>query len=121
MSGALDSFRNYQYLLMTGAPVQLKRYTSEVLMVCTTGLNLMLLPTRVFVPSKISEMSFRWYQAARYSVFMNQPGELMPKKFRLFSTPPPTNQPLRLKLSVWTPTGRPLRSNIEVPDQWEPV
>jgi hypothetical protein len=70
---------------MIGAPVQLKRYTSEVLMVCTTGLNLMSLPTRVFVPSLSSEMSFRWYQAARYSVFMNQPGELVRGRLRQLS------------------------------------
>ena len=51
---------------------------------------------------------------------MNQPGAVMPKMFRLFSTPPPMNQPLRLKLSVCLATGAPLKSNSVKPDQWEP-
>ena len=33
-------------------------------------------------------------------------GSEMPKMFRLFSTPPPTNQPSRLKPSVCRPAGR---------------
>ena len=53
---------------------------------------------------------------------MNQPGAEMPKIFRLFSTPPPTNTPLRLNELVWAPTGKPLNvlSRV-VPDQWEPL
>jgi len=39
---------------------------------------------------------------------MNQPGAVMPKMFRLFSTPPPTNQPLRSKPLVCRPDGRAL-------------
>jgi hypothetical protein len=46
----------------------------------------------------------------------------MPKMFRLFSTPPPTNQPLRLNESVWKPTRAPVKlSRRVVPDQCEPL
>src|SRR5580658_2860599 len=61
-------------------------------------------------------------KAMRYSVFMNQPGAEIPKMFRLFSTPPPTNQPLRLNEGV--PNGvvfTVCESIIVVPDQFDPV
>ena len=38
----------------------------------------------------------------------------MPKKFRLFSTPPPTNQPWVLKLSVCRPDGVPVKELSKV-------
>ena len=42
--------------------------------------------------------------------------------FRLFSTPPPTNQPLVLKLSVCRPDGVPvIESSRVLPVQWDPV
>ena len=46
----------------------------------------------------------------------------MPKMFRLFSTPPPTNQPFPVKPSVWKPDGRAVTGLSKVvPDQFEPV
>ena len=45
----------------------------------------------------------------------------MPKKLRLFSTPPPTNQPSRWNDAVVATLGPPVRLVKVVPDHSEPV
>src|ERR1700721_1451030 len=93
-------------------------------MVCTQGLKVTATGRGTGpAPTKVTGRVMRSKKAERYSVFMNQPGAVMPKMFRLFSTPPPTKTPLlRLNELVWPPTGKPLNVfNSVVPDQCEPV
>lgn len=89
-------------------------------MVCTQGLKV----TDEEVSgatTKVSGRVMRSKKAERYSVFINHPGAEMPKKLRLFSTPPPTNQPSRWNDAVVATLGPPVRLVKVVPDHSEPV
>jgi hypothetical protein len=89
-------------------------------MVCTQGLKVTAEPVSP-PPTKVSGRVMRSKKAERYSVFINHPGAEMPKMFRLFSTPPPMNQPSRWNDGVVARVGPPARLDKEVPDHSEPV